>query len=70
MINDLFRQGLESNVQRLFGESATITGSIGSARAPGRLTVTVDGRTLGGGRTLQQAIAEARRNCRAAGAVR
>lgn len=46
-------------VRRLFGVDAVLVGSIGTARGPGRLVVTVDGIELGSGATLAEAIREA-----------
>ncbi len=50
----LYRQN--QAVARLFDGAATITGSIGSRRGPGELRIVVDGRTLGTGRTFEQAL--------------
>ncbi len=52
----LYRQ--RQAVARLFDGAATITGSIGTAKAPGELRIVADGRTLGEGRTFGQALAD------------
>lgn len=50
----LYRQ--RQAVARLFGGAATISGSIGSQKAPGELRIVLDGRTLGEGRSFGQAL--------------
>jgi hypothetical protein len=41
---------------RLFGPSARLTGTAGSAKGPGEVRIVVDGRTLGRGQTFRQAL--------------
>lgn len=43
-------------VKRLFGASAVLAGSIGSARGPGHVAIVLDGRQIGTGRTFQAAL--------------
>lgn len=52
---------------RLLGGAATITGALGSGRAPGRVEIHVGGNRLGVGRTFEQALQYASQ--RAAGKV-
>ena len=59
MEESIYRQ--RQTVQRLFGPSATLGGSIGSGRHPGVLTISLGGRPLGSGRTMQEAIGDATR---------
>ena len=51
-------------VQRCFGPSARLDGSIGSARGPGVVEIKADGRTLGTGRTFEQALQDTSRRQR------
>jgi hypothetical protein len=50
----LYRQ--RQVVQRMFGESATITGRMGSRVAPGMVEIRIDGKRLACGTTLEQAL--------------
>jgi hypothetical protein len=56
---ELRHEQQELALQRVFGSGATLTGSIGSGRHPGVLTITVDGVPWGSGATLQEAIGQA-----------
>jgi len=53
----LYRQ--RQAVARLFDGAATITGSIGTAKAPGELRIVLDGRTIGTGESFGQALQSA-----------
>lgn len=50
----LYRQNQAT--KRLFGPSATLAGSIGSGRAPGHIEIKCGGKTLGSGRSFEQAL--------------
>ena len=54
MEESIYRQ--RQTVQRLFGESATITGRMGSGVAPGNVQIHIGDKRLGCGRTFQQAL--------------
>ncbi len=58
---ELRHEQSELMIQRLFGSGASLSGSIGSRRHPGVLTIAVDGKPWGSGRTLETAIGEASR---------
>ncbi len=47
---------LQQTVLRMFGPSARIAGTGGSGRGPGSVRIVLDGRTLGTGRTFEQAL--------------
>ena|GEM_PF-6668734 len=50
----LYRQ--RQAVARLFGGAATISGSIGSQKAPGELRIVLDGRTIASGESFATAL--------------
>jgi len=56
---ELRHEQQELAIQRVFGSGARLGGSIGSGRHPGVLTIAVDGKPWGSGRTLQEAIGQA-----------
>ena len=47
--------------KRAFGYGAMVTGSAGSRRYPGVLTMAVDGQPIGSGQTLERAMHDATR---------
>ena len=59
MIDDIDHEATRGIVQRLFGELATVGGSMGSAIEPGQVRIALDGRTLGTGATLGAAVRQA-----------
>lgn len=58
---ELRHEQQELAIQRVFGSNATLGGSMGSGRHPGVLTISVDGKPWGSGRTLEAAICDASR---------
>jgi len=54
MDEGLYRQ--HQAVARLFGPAATISGSIGTRKAPGELRIIVAGETIGTGASFGQAL--------------
>jgi hypothetical protein len=56
--------------KRLFGQDARLCGSIGSARGPGHIEIRANGRTLGTGRTFEQALQDTSRRQREVAACR
>lgn len=71
MVEDM--QAEHRQVMRLFGDGARVGGSMGCALGPGVLTISVDGKPWGSGRTIEAAICDASRQasrlsvCAAAG---
>ena len=55
---------LQQTVLRMFGPSARIAGTGGSGRGPGSVRIVLDGRTLGTGRTFEQAMQDVSRQQR------
>jgi len=55
---DKHREQFDRMTKLVFGPSARLDGSIGSARDPGHIRIVVDGRTLGSGSTFGQALAD------------
>ena len=51
-------QQFERIAKSVFGPDARLSGSVGSARYPGDLTIRLDGRILGSARTFQAALAK------------
>lgn len=51
-------------VRRLFGTSARIAGTAGSGRGPGCIEIWIGSALVGRGRSLQEALADARRHQR------
>jgi hypothetical protein len=56
---DLYQERITATVQRVFGSGASVGGSMGSGKFPGVLTVLLDGKPLGSGRTLEAALQRA-----------
>jgi len=47
---------LNQATKRLFGPSARLTGTAGSAKGPGHVAIILDGRQLGSGASFQDAL--------------
>lgn len=51
----------DRQAKQVFGPDAMVRGTLGTALAPGRLTITVDDRQLGAGPTFAEAFHQATR---------
>ena len=59
---DKHTEQLDNHVKRIFGPSATVTGSMGSAVAAGDIRIILDGTTIGSGLTFADALQAARKS--------
>jgi len=55
---DEARYRQDQAAKRVFGPSARISGTIGSARGPGVLEIRIDDRTIGRGQSFSAALAD------------